>query len=130
MVVWGGFDGGANLDSGGVLDPAAATGGTWTPITETGAPAGRQRLVGVWTGSQMMVWGGCGGDSCFTTYGDGGFWTPGANGGTWTAVPEGKITTGRINATGVWTGKQVIVWGGKAGLTGKLLATGAQSVAP
>jgi len=130
MIVWGGFDGGDSLDTGGVFDPAPANGGAWTEITTTGAPQGREKLVGLWTGAQLMVWGGCGGNSCFTTFGDGGFWTPGPNGGTWTPVPEGKITTPRINATAVWTGTQAIVWGGKAGFTGKLFDTGAQSVAP
>ncbi len=135
MIVWGGFDGGIRLNTGGVLDPATGTGGTWSPITVTGAPLGREKHVGVWTGSQMMVWGGCGKlgneDSCASPsppFGDGGFWTPGADGGTWTPIPEGEVTTARVNATAVWTGDRVIVWGGKAGLTGKLLDTGAQSV--
>ncbi len=131
LVVWGGFDGGVNLSSGGVLDLSGGGGGTWSAITTAGAPAGRQKHVGVWTGSQMMVWGGCGDESCNSPsppFADGGFWAPGPDGGTWTALPEGKVTTGRINATAVWTGSLVIVWGGKAGLTGKLLDTGAQSM--
>jgi hypothetical protein len=130
MVVWGGFDGGINLDSGGALDVAAAAGGVWTATTKTGAPAGRQRHIGVWTGSQMMIWGGCGGDSCFTTFADGGFWVPGADGGAWVPLADGKVTAGRISATAVWTGTEVVIWGGKAGITGKLLNTGAQSAPP
>jgi hypothetical protein len=131
MVVWGGFDGGVNLNSGGALDPAGGSGGTWTAIAETGAPTARQKHVGVWAGSQMMVWGGCGDDSCNAPtppFGDGGFWIPGAGGGSWMPLENGKVTTPRIDATGVWTGSHVIVWGGKAGLTGALLATGAQSM--
>ena len=131
MIVWGGFDGGIRLNNGGVFDPAAGTSGTWTPITETGAPLGREKHVGVWTGSQLMVWGGCGDDSCASPsppFGDGGFWTPGPDGGTWSPLAEGEVTTARVNATGVWANDRVIVWGGKAGLTGKLLDTGAQSV--
>lgn len=130
LLVWGGFDGGVNLSSGGMLDMSGGGGGAWTAITNTGAPAGRQKHVSVWVGSQMMVWGGCGDESCNSPsppFGDGGVWVPGPNGGTWTSLPDGKVTTPRINATGVWTGSVAIVWGGKAGLTGKLLDTGAQS---
>ena len=135
MIVWGGFDGGIRLNTGGVLDPAAGAGGTWSEITTDGAPLGREKHVGVWTGSQMMVWGGCGKvgnqDSCASPsppFGDGGFWTPGPDGGTWTPIEAGKVTAARVNAAAVWAGDRVIVWGGKAGLTGKLLDTGAQSV--
>lgn len=131
IVVWGGFDGGTQLQTGGVFDPAAPNGGTWSPITTDGAPAGRRRHVGVWAGSQMMVWGGCGDESCVSPkppFDDGGFWIPGANGGAWKPIESGKVTTARVDATGVWTGTHVVIWGGKAGLTGKLLDTGAQSV--
>ncbi|MEZ4315169.1 MAG: hypothetical protein R3F14_44710, partial [Polyangiaceae bacterium] len=131
MIVWGGFDGGVNLSSGGLLDVSGGGGGTWTETSSAGAPVGRQKHVSVWAGSQMMVWGGCGDESCTSPkppFDDGAFWVPGAGGGTWKPIESGKVTTGRINATGVWTGSHVIVWGGKAGLTGKLLDTGAQSM--
>jgi hypothetical protein len=96
-------------------------------MTTTGAPTPRQKVAAVWAGSQMFVWGGCGGDSCFTTLSDGGQWIPGANGGSWKAIADGKVASGRIGATAVWTGALVVVWGGKAGITGKLLGDGAQS---
>ena len=127
MLVWGGFDGGQYLSSGSALDPSAGMGGTWTSMTETNAPSARQRMASVWAGSQMMIWGGCGGDSCFTTLGDGGFWIPGANGGSWKSIATGKVASPRIGATAVWTGSQVLVWGGKSGLTGQLLGDGAAS---
>ncbi|MFO0586166.1 MAG: hypothetical protein U0441_01440 [Polyangiaceae bacterium] len=127
MLVWGGFDGGTYLDSGASFDPASGAGGTWTAMTTTGAPTPRWKNVAVWAGSQMMVWGGCGGDSCFTTLGDGALWIPGAGGGSWKPIATGKVASARINAAAVWTGTEVIVWGGKAGSTGKLLGDGAQS---
>ncbi len=124
MLVWGGFDGGMYVGTGGAFDVAS---GAWSAITDTGAPSGRQNSAAVWTGSQMFVWGGCGGDSCFTTLDDGGVWIPGENGGAWEAIPSGVVASQRIGATAVWTGSQVIVWGGKAGVTGKRLGDGAQS---
>jgi hypothetical protein len=56
MIVWGGV--GTNvttLDNGGLYDPAA---NSWTVMTTTGAPAGRRDHTAVWTGSEMIVWGG------------------------------------------------------------------------
>jgi hypothetical protein len=126
MIVWGGFDGGKYLDSGGALDPSAPNGGAWTALTQTGAPAARQKATGLWAGSQLMVWGGCGMDACSKTFGDGAFWVPGANGGMWEAIPEGKVAAPRTLATAVWTGTQVIVWGGRDA-SGKYLGDGSIS---
>jgi hypothetical protein len=64
MVVWGGSDGGAPVDSGARYDPLSDA---WTPISPTGAPDGRRDHVAVWTGGLMIVWGGSG----FTTGGGG-----------------------------------------------------------
>ena len=33
---------------------------TWTPISDVGAPSPRDFAIAVWTGSEMMVWGGRG----------------------------------------------------------------------
>ena len=60
MVVWGGD---SNLylptqsffNSGGRYDPVADR---WTPTSITGAPAARTQHAAVWTGTEMIVWGG------------------------------------------------------------------------
>lgn len=126
MLIWGGWNGGPYLDDGGALDPAADADGTWSPITTTGAPSARIDHASAWTGSAMMVWGGCGGDACVNVLGDGGVWTPGAGGGSWRAVAAVPVITPRQRHTAVWTGKEVILWGGKA-KTG-ITATGARFV--
>jgi hypothetical protein len=126
MLIWGGWNGGPYLDDGGALDPATDADGAWSAITTTGAPSARTEHAAVWTDKAMMVWGGCGGDACVNVLGDGGVWTPGAGGGSWRAVAAAPAITPRQRHTAVWTGKEVILWGGKAksGIT----ATGARFV--
>ncbi len=126
MVIWGGWNGGPYLDSGGTLDPAADANGAWSTLSTAGAPSPRNEHTAAWTGSAMMIWGGCGGDACVDVLGDGGVWTPGAGGGSWRAIAAVPAITPRQRHTAVWTGKAVVVWGGKAksGIT----ATGARFV--
>jgi hypothetical protein len=119
MVVWGGFNGGVYLDTGGSLDPTAGPSGTWTALS-AGAPSARQDHTALWTGTAMMVWGGCSGCECETVLGDGALWTPGTGGGgSWDLLPASAELTARHLHTAVWTGSEVIVWGGQtaAGLT-------------
>ena len=56
MIVWGGT-GGGGLNTGGRYNP---TSNSWTAVTTTGAPAARYRHTAVWTGSEMIIWGGSG----------------------------------------------------------------------
>ena len=54
MIVWGGEDGSGYFNDGGRYNPAA---NSWTALPTTGAPAAREHTA-VWTGSEMIVWGG------------------------------------------------------------------------
>ncbi len=74
----------------------------------TSAPAGRVGHTAVWTGSDMIIWGG-GNDSGFLN--TGGRYNPLAN--VWTAVPTTDAPTARSAHTAVWTGTEMIIWGGK-----------------
>lgn len=125
MIVWGGWNGGPFLNDGGIYEPDAM-GGKWTAMAKTEAPSPRRDHIAVWTGNSMIVWGGCGEDSCGTLYGDGGVFTPGAGGGAWTPIPVQADLSARRNHTAVWTGSEVIVWGGKAG--GSPTNTGASAI--
>ncbi len=110
MIVWGGFSGDNGfLNSGGRYNPLTDT---WT-ATSTGAnvPHGRSRTTGVWTGSEMIVWGGFyqAGAVFYPT--DGGRYDPVAD--TWTATSMGaNLPAGRAAPSSVWTGTEMIVWGG------------------
>jgi N-acetylneuraminic acid mutarotase len=128
MVVWGGWNGGPFLKSGGVFDPGAGAGGAWTATSEAGAPSPRKEHSATWTGKAMLIWGGCGTDGCSETYADGALWTPGAGGGTWATVAANPALSARRGHTAVWTGSEVVVWGGR--VDGKPTSSGAQAVIP
>src|SRR6185312_2994233 len=60
------------LDDGAGYDPATDT---WRPIAAAGAPSGRANQTAVWTGTQMLVWGGVAMPMA-GWLGDGGAYTP------------------------------------------------------
>ena len=83
---------------------------TWTPTSLTNAPAGRYYFTGVWTGSEMIVWGGYDRTSYFNT---GGRYNPSTD--SWVATSTTGAPDAREAHTAVWTGTEMIVWGGTAG---------------
>ena len=79
MIVWGGTAGGLNfLNTGGRYNPSTDS---WTATSTTNAPAGRVYHTAVWTGSQMIVWGGYDSSTYFDT---GGRYNPSTD--SWTAT--------------------------------------------
>jgi len=71
----------------------------------TNVPTARYDHTAVWTGTEMIVWGG------YPTTNTGGGYAPGSD--TWTATSTGtNVPTGRDSHTAVWTGTEMIVWGG------------------
>jgi N-acetylneuraminic acid mutarotase len=106
MIVWGGFNNGNDLDSGGRYDPSTDS---WTATSAINAPEGRYRFTAVWTGSEMIVWGGQGcGSNC--TLNTGGRYDPTTD--TWTATNATNAPVARFSHTALWTGSEMIVWGG------------------
>ena len=55
MIIWGGYDGNNDPNTGGRYNPNTDI---WTAITTANAPSGRSQHSAVWTGSEMIVWGG------------------------------------------------------------------------
>ena len=55
MIVWGGYDGNVYLNTGGRYNPGTDS---WTATSTTNAPTARGFHTAVWTGSEMIVWGG------------------------------------------------------------------------
>ncbi|WP_041068093.1 Kelch repeat-containing protein [Thiolapillus brandeum] len=84
---------------------AGVTGDTWS--VRYIVPSGRFFHTAVWTGSEMIVWGGDDGSSTFNT---GGRYDPSTD--TWTATTTTGAPVGRSSHTAVWTGSEMIVWGG------------------
>jgi len=98
--VWGGFSNKTFFRTGGVYDPSTDM---WTPTSTTGAPLAKQYHTAVWTGTEMIVWGGRFQDT-------GGMYDPSTD--TWTTVTTVGAPTGRNFHSAVWTGTEMIVWGG------------------
>lgn len=116
VVVWGGFGTSACLGSGGVFDPVA---NAWRPMA-TG-PTGRCASVAVWTGTVMIVWGGYSetdqsvgatADATSSDLGDGAIYDPAAD--TWRTIATQGAPAAREYASAVWTGTEMVVWGGSA----------------
>ena len=79
----------------------------WTATSTINAPTGRYLHTAVWTGSEMIVWGGYDGSFLNT----GGRYNPSTD--SWIATSTTNAPVGRQNFTAVWTGSEMIVWGGQ-----------------
>jgi hypothetical protein len=109
MIVWGGCcdTAGADYVSGGHYDPAT---NMWGPMSQVGTPSGRSEAVAVWTGTEMIVWGGAAFGGSFLPLADGGRYDPAAD--SWAAISATGAPDARCGASAVWTGTEMIVWGG------------------
>jgi len=110
MIVWGGSQYYMYPNTGGRYNPVT---NSWTPTSVTNAPAGRENHTAVWTGSKMIIWGG---DyfynSAYHFLNTGSKYNPVTN--SWAATSTTNAPAGRDSHTAVWTGSQMIVWGGES----------------
>jgi hypothetical protein len=80
----------------------------------SGTPLGRRsEHKAVWTGSEMIVWGGHYYDGSIRYWNDGARYNPAAN--SWTTLSTVGAPAARTAHTAVWTGSEMIVWGGETG---------------
>jgi len=111
MIVWGGKEDinyEVGINTGGRYNPSTDS---WLP-TSTGAnvPAGRIIPTAVWTGTEMIIWGGY--NDSFSLLNTGGRYNPSTD--SWIPTSTGiNIPVGRWFHTAVWTGTEMIVWGGQ-----------------
>jgi N-acetylneuraminic acid mutarotase len=87
---------------------AGCTEDTWTPTSTTNAPSARAGHTAVWTGVEMIVWGG--GATGPTYLNTGGRYNPSTD--SWTATHATNAPDARGGHTALWTGSEMIVWGG------------------
>ncbi len=112
LVVWGGFEGRyPMLDTGGRYDPETDT---WTATSTANSPSPRQKQTAVWTGRRMLIWGGYA-NGHFSYSDTGGSYDPTTD--TWVLLQKANAPSGRVFHAAVWTGSQMIVWGGYDGFT-------------
>jgi len=115
MIVWGGVGGGGvDFNTGGKYNPSTDS---WTTTSTTNAPSARGAHTAVWTGSEMIIWGGSFYDTSNHLLNTGGRYNPGTD--SWAATSTTNAPSARTDHTAVWTGSQMIVWGG-AGLSDDL----------
>ncbi|GEM_PF-1154576 len=106
MIVWGGIDGISFFNSGGRYNPATDT---WTPTSTNSAPSGRAVPSRIWTGNEMIVWGGHSSNN--VTFSTGGRYNPATN--SWRPTSDtGSPSSRTLGHTAVWTGSEMIIWGG------------------
>jgi N-acetylneuraminic acid mutarotase len=109
MIVWGGGDSIGNLNTGGRYNIST---NSWTATSSTNAPTARGWHSTVWTGSEMIVWGGYVFNYINEDLNTGGRYNPSTD--SWTATSTTNAPSVRELHTAVWTGSQMIVWGGTA----------------
>jgi len=105
LIVWGGVAG-FPLNTGARYDSLE---NKWSRMTEVAAPSGRRNHTAVWTGSEMIVWGG---DGLTGVSGSGGRYDPALD--SWSPIDAsgGLAPLARTGHTAVWSGTEMIVWGG------------------
>ncbi|MCX7996206.1 MAG: LamG domain-containing protein [Patescibacteria group bacterium] len=121
VIVWGGVlmdSQRTRLNTGAIYDTQTDT---WRPMSTTNAPAPRYDHSSVWTGTEMIVWGGMGQNfSPFNTGGryilDQDRWLPLA--GCSDQHIEGRSPCenaphGRTGHSAQWINGEMVIWGGK-----------------
>ena len=111
MIIWGGESihySGVHLNDGGRYN---ASTDSWVALGTNQVPSARSYHLAVWTGSEMIIWGGgvdcCGYDSRLV---DGSRYNAGSD--TWVSLPTNGAPSARSFATAIWTGREMIIWGG------------------
>ena len=92
------------VNTGGSYDPSTDT---WASTSTAGAPSARDYHTAVWTGSEMVVWGGS--DLPAGYLNTGGRYDPSTD--TWASTSTAGAPAARQEHTAVWTGSEMVVWG-------------------
>jgi len=101
----------ATTAPGAPAAPAATEQGSWRHIADPPIPPAGG-MATVWTGHEIIAWGGgSGGGGNWQASDDGAAYDPAAD--RWTTLPPAPVP-GRIGASAVWTGREVLFWGGQA----------------
>ena len=81
--------------------------GVWVDFSSNNAPEARTLHTAVWTGQEMIVWGGFDGSK---TLNRGGIYNPQTD--TWRGMNTEKSSQSRGASSAIWTGQEMIIWGG------------------
>ena len=108
------------------LFPPGREGGTtrqqdkWSPTyAGPGTPDPRSGHSAIWTGTRMIIWGGTG--QWNRVLNSGSSYDPAAN--RWNPLSTGgECPIARGNPSAIWTGKDMIIWGGSQPVSGQSYA--------
>ena len=84
------------------------TADSWAATSTINAPSARGSHTAVWTGNEMIVWGGYSFPP--RVFNSGGRYNPASD--SWRATSITNAPSARAGHTAVWTGSEMIVWGG------------------
>jgi N-acetylneuraminic acid mutarotase len=109
MIIWGGINANQALNDGGRYDPSR---NSWNRVSTECAPSARGSHVAVWTGKEMIVWGGSSREPQTPAdyFENGARYNPDTD--TWKPISTVGAPKGRVLTSAVWTGKELVVWGG------------------
>lgn len=85
----------------------------WHPMSYIDAPVNRFGYTAIWTGQELIIWGGVTAryEEPSIFWNDGLRYNPTTD--TWTPILAGaSAPTARAHHSAIWTGKEMIVWGG------------------
>lgn len=88
----------------------------WRPVSHTGAPTARMGHAAVWTGDEMIIWGGTYWSHPTRRSDDGMRYAPATD--TWRPMSKQHAPAGPFSHA-VWTGTELLVWGGTAASSGR-----------
>lgn len=120
MVVWGGTSIG-----GSIFGPTVVTrndgarynlaANAWTFLPTSGSPSVRQEYSAVFTGNDLVIWGGRGSLGAFgstqTNFSDGFRYSLAGN--NWSPISSINAPLRRFGHSAVWSGSEMIIWGGQ-----------------
>lgn len=116
MIVWGGSDDYESEGTNGCVTSFIADGAAYDPAKDSWRVLASSPLdprgwhSAVWTGEEMVVWGGATGVDCDYAYpSDGAAYDPASD--SWRPIASSPLS-GRVETSAVWTGEEMIVWGG------------------
>ena len=91
------------------IDGSGCLNDTWRKTFDANIPDAMAEHTAIWTGTEMIVWGGY--DGSVTSRNTGGRYDPATD--SWVPTSTGAgVPLARRGHTAVWTGTQMIVWGG------------------
>ena len=116
MIIWGGGGSSGLASAGGRYDPVTDD---WVGTSTLDAPPPRALHQSIWTGTEMIVWGGE--QTSGAGIDTGGRYDPTSD--SWTVTSTLGAPTGRDRHTVVWAGSEMVVWGGYSDAT-SVVSTG------